>query len=40
MVTPLAEASTPGSHVKVRVLKTDEELIIARHAVKLLSQDR
>jgi acetate kinase len=32
-----AEASTPGSRVKVRVLKTDEELIIARHAVKLLS---
>lgn len=34
------DSSTPDSRVKVRVLKTDEELIIAGHAVKLLSQQR
>ena len=33
-------SSTPGNRVKVRVLKTDEELIIARHAVALVSQQR
>jgi acetate kinase len=37
---PVISGATPATHsrVKVRVLKTDEELTIARHAVKLLSQ--
>ena len=33
-------SSTPDNRVKVRVLRTDEELIIARHAVTLVSQQR
>jgi acetate kinase len=33
-----AEISTRNSPVKVRVIKTNEELMIARHAAKLLSQ--